>query len=150
MKKWLSKRKKTRVCRRVAKKIAKRYLDGGNVQRYLMGVDEYPDGTGNFRADAVFPKRIYAAICAEAYRRGWDGFYLDSPFLIYAGTEGGTWYGYASRMHTSLHTEGKDGFVPDPPPDIVSSGPECADLDYWLARPVREELRNDWPVRENK
>jgi len=95
-----------KVSRRLAKKIAKRYLDGGDVSRYLLGaVDYWVDGK-TAKGELVFPLRIERAILCEARRRGWSGCHWDSPLVIYVSylgeveDEDFTEYGYGARMNT--------------------------------------------------
>lgn len=72
--------------RRVAKKIAKRYLNTGIIaKRYLLGFDEYHDGS-DYPCLVTFLRLRYSvlvkAIYDEAYRRGWDGCHWDNPLII--------------------------------------------------------------------
>ena len=87
-----------KVSRRLAKKIAKRYLDGGDVSRYLLGAVDYWVGTAI--GELVFPLRIERAILREARRRGWNGCHWDSPLVIYSDDGDGAVYGYGARMNT--------------------------------------------------
>jgi len=90
-----------KVSRRLAKKIAKRYLDGGDVARYLLGATDYWVGDGKTaKGELVFPLRIERAIRREAMRRGWSGCHWDSPLVIYSDDGDGPVYGYGARMNT--------------------------------------------------
>lgn len=71
--------------KRLVKKIARRYLDTG-ILRARYRITEAPDGNGGFICE-VSPEsgKIYRAIRAAAYRRGWNGHWADSPLLVSAG-----------------------------------------------------------------
>ena len=68
--------------RRTIKKIAKRYLDGGDVRRYILGQVEYWETPECTKTELVFPERIRLAIRREAYRRGWNGCHWGNPLVI--------------------------------------------------------------------
>jgi len=72
-----------KVSRRLAKKIAKRYLDGGDVSRYLLGAVDYWASSTASIGELVFPGRIERAILHEAKRRGWDGCHLGKLTFLY-------------------------------------------------------------------
>ncbi len=63
---------------RTAKKVAKRYLDGKDVSRWIIGEEE---DFFNKRTEYVFPGKIRLAIRKEAVKRGWDGCHWDNPFV---------------------------------------------------------------------
>ena len=88
------------MTRRTIKKVAKCYLDGRNVQRYLLGAREFWIDSNTSKAELVFPLCIEREILAEAMRRGWDGCHWDSPILIYSDSGDGPVYGYGSTLNT--------------------------------------------------
>lgn len=69
--------------KRTRKKISRRYLDGGSISRYVRGMDEAPTGLGGWSCYVILAKGISAAVCTEAYRRGWDGYWGNNPLLVY-------------------------------------------------------------------
>lgn len=71
--------------RRVAKKVAKHYLDTGIIaKRYLAGFDEYHAGDDYPCLVTLLRLRysvLVKAIYNEAYRRGWGGCHWDNPLV---------------------------------------------------------------------
>lgn len=72
--------------RRVAKKVAKRYLNTGLFpKRYLVGFEEYYSGYNCSCLVTCLRLRysvLVKAIYNEAYCRGWDGCHWDNPLVI--------------------------------------------------------------------
>ena len=70
--------------KRTIKKVATRYLDTG-ILRARYHIEETPDGNGGFIVE-ISPEsgKIYRAIRAAAYRRGWNGHWADSPLIVAA------------------------------------------------------------------
>lgn len=72
------------MTKRTVKKIANRYLDGGNVNRYIASVrDSVSVGCGYYVDEVVFRStKLEHAILHEARLRGWDGCHWDNPLVI--------------------------------------------------------------------
>jgi len=92
-----------RVSKRLAKKIAKRYLEGGDVARYLLGATDYWVDGKTAKGELIFPLRIERAILHEARRCGWNGCHWDSPLMIYFDDGDGPVFGYGARMNTRFN-----------------------------------------------
>ncbi len=72
--------------RRKTKKVAKRFLDEGlvSVKKYNLGREEWYETAngGAWITEVRFPVRLERAIIKEAARRGWGGYYRESPLII--------------------------------------------------------------------
>lgn len=88
--------------KRIAKKVAKRYIDGGSISRYVRGLDEYPTGQGGWGAQVVLAKGLTGAVLSEAARRGWDGYWADSPILVYHDDADNSVVGWAAGCSKSV------------------------------------------------
>ena len=70
--------------KRIIKKVATRYLDTG-ILRARYRITETPDGNGGFVCEiSPLADKLYRAIRAAAYRRGWTGHWADSPLIVAA------------------------------------------------------------------
>lgn len=72
------------MTKRTVKKIANRYLDGGNVNRYIVNIrNSVSVGCGYYVDEVMFRStRLENTILREARRRGWDGCHWDNPLVI--------------------------------------------------------------------
>lgn len=70
--------------KRLAKKVAKRYLDTGEMQsKYVLSVREYKVfDTPYWKTELTVSEPVRVAIYSEATRRGWDGNHWDDPLVI--------------------------------------------------------------------
>ena len=69
---------------RTAKKIAKRYLDTGVMpKRYSVYHDQEWRWTDTWVSYfSPVSDKLRCAIYAEAYRRGWDGYWAEDPLIV--------------------------------------------------------------------
>lgn len=67
---------------RIRKKLARRYLDGGDVTRWARGTQSHMVSPDVEKTELIVPERLRRAIYSEAYRRGWDGCHWNNPLVI--------------------------------------------------------------------
>lgn len=70
--------------KRIAKKAAKRFLDGkGILSKHVLSVEEYKEyDTPYWKTVLVVPFPLQRAIEIEAARRGWDGCHWTHPLVV--------------------------------------------------------------------
>lgn len=69
--------------KRIAKKLAKAFLDGRKVYPTYDDTFIYTtDGDYCIKAVAVMPEPVRREVCAYAYRAGWSGCHWDAPDVL--------------------------------------------------------------------